>query len=115
MRQEKQFFKYDDFSILNFIQKINNLFHSQIDEKKQTLTTKKNIRHEWVNGDQLHLMQIFNNLLSNAVKYTQEGGKIQFLVEECVDKVICSTLKYRFLGSDDNGIGNVGRFQRYNF
>ena len=77
----KTVFKYDDFSILNFIQKINNLFHSQIDEKKQTLTTKKNIRHEWVNGDQLHLMQIFNNLLSNAVKYTQEGGEIQFLVE----------------------------------
>ena len=58
----KTVFKYDDFSILNFIQKINNLFHSQIDEKKQTLTTKKNIRHEWVNGDQLHLMQIFSNL-----------------------------------------------------
>ena len=78
---EKTVFKYDDFSILNFIQKINNLFHSQIDEKKQTLTTKTNIRHEWVNWDQLHLMQIFNNLLSNAVKYTQEGGEIQFLVE----------------------------------
>ena len=77
----KTVFKYDDFSILNFIQKINNLFHSQIDEKKQTLTTKTNIRHEWVNWDQLHLMQIFNNLLSNAVKYTQEGGEIQFLVE----------------------------------
>ena len=79
----KTVFKYDDFSILNFIQEINNLFHSQIDEKKQTLTTKKNIRHEWVNGDQLHLMQIFSNLLSNAVKYTQEGEEIQFLVEEC--------------------------------
>ena len=77
----KTVFKYDDFSILNFIQKINNLFHSQIDEKKQTLTTKTNIRHEWVNWDHLHLMQIFNNLLSNAVKYTQEGGEIQFLVE----------------------------------
>ena len=30
----KTVFKYDDFSILNFIQKINNLFHSQIDEKE---------------------------------------------------------------------------------
>ena len=77
----KTVFKYNDFSILNFIQEINNLFHSQIDEKKQTLTTKKNIQHEWVNGDQVHLMQIFSNLLSNAVKYTQEGGEIQFLVE----------------------------------
>ena len=105
----KTVFKYDDFSILNFIQKINNLFHSQIDEKKQTLTTKKNIRHEWVNGDQLHLMQIFNNLLSNAVKYTQEGGKIQFLVEECETNSSVYA-KYRFLVRD-NGIGMSADFK----
>ena len=105
----KTVFKYDDFSILNFIQEINNLFHSQIDEKKQILTTKKNIRHEWVNGDQLHLMQIFNNLLSNAVKYTQEGGKIQFLVEECETKSSVYA-KYRFLVSD-NGMGMSADFK----
>ena len=105
----KTVFKYDDFSILNFIQKINNLFHSQIDEKKQTLTTKKNIRHEWVNGDQLHLMQIFNNLLSNAVKYTQEGGEIQFLVEECETNSFVYA-KYRFLVRD-NGIGMSADFK----
>ena len=106
---EKTVFKYDDFSILNFIQEINNRFHSQIDEKKQTLTTKKNIRHEWVNGDQLHLMQIFNNLLSNAVKYTQEGGEIQFLVEECETNSSVYA-KYRFLVRD-NGIGMSADFK----
>ena len=105
----KTVFKYDDFSILNFIQEINNLFHSQIDEKKQILTTKKNIRHEWVNGDQLHLMQIFNNLLSNAVKYTQEGGEIQFLVEECETNSSVYA-KYRFLVRD-NGIGMSADFK----
>ena len=105
----KTVFKYDDFSILNFIQEINNLFHSQIDEKKQTLTTKKNIRHEWVNGDQLHLMQIFNNLLSNAVKYTQKGGEIQFLVEECETNSSVYA-KYRFLVRD-NGIGMSADFK----
>ena len=106
----KTVFKYNDFSILNFIQEINNLFHSQIDEKKQTLTiTKKNIRHEWVNGDQVHLMQIFSNLLSNAVKYTQEGGKIQFLVEECETNSSVYA-KYRFLVRD-NGIGMSADFK----
>ena len=105
----KTVFKYDDFSILNFIQEINNLFHSQIDEKKQILTTKKNIRHEWVNGDQLHLMQIFNNLLSNSVKYTQEGGEIQFLVEECETNSSVHA-KYRFLVRD-NGIGMSADFK----
>ena len=107
---EKTVFKYDDFSILNFIQKINNLFHSQIDEKNQTLTfMKENIRHEWVNSDQVHLMQIFSNLLSNAVKYTQEGGAIQFLVEECETNSFVYA-KYRFLVSD-NGMGMSSDFK----
>ena len=106
----KTVFKYNDFSILNFIQEINTLFQSQIDEKKQTLTIiKENIRHEWVNGDQVHLMQIFSNLLSNAVKYTQEGGKIQFLVEECETNSSVYA-KYRFLVRD-NGIGMSADFK----
>ena len=106
----KTVFKYSDFSILDFVQELDTMFHSQIYEKKQTLTIiKENIQHEWVNGDQLHLMQIFNNLLSNAVKYTQEGGEIQFLVEECETNSSVYA-KYRFLVRD-NGIGMSADFK----
>ena len=106
----KTVFKYTDFSILDFITELNTIFHSQIDEKNQTLTIiKENIRHEWVNGDQVHLMQIFSNLVSNAVKYTQEGGKIQFLVEECETKSSVYA-KYCFLVSD-NGMGMSADFK----
>ena len=106
----KTVFKYTDFSILDFITELNTIFHSQIDEKNQTLTIiKENIRHEWVNGDKVHLMQIFSNLVSNAVKYTQKGGKIQFLVEECETKSSVYA-KYRFLVSD-NGIGMSADFK----
>ena len=106
----KTVFKYTDFSILDFITELNTIFHSQIDEKNQTLTIiKENIRHEWVNGDQVHLMQIFSNLVSNAVKYTQEGGKIQFLVEECETKSSVYA-KYRFLVRD-NGMGMSADFK----
>ena len=106
----KTVFKYTDFSILDFITELNTIFHSQIDEKNQTLTIiKENIRHEWVNGDQVHLMQIFSNLVSNAVKYTQEGGKIQFLVEECETKSSVYA-KDRFLVSD-NGMGMSADFK----
>ena len=106
----KTVFKYTDFSILDFITELNTIFHSQIDEKNQTLTIiQENIRHEWVNGDQVHLMQIFSNLVSNAVKYTQEGGKIQFLVEECETKSSVYA-KYRFLVSD-NGMGMSADFK----
>ena len=106
----KTIFKYTDFSILDFMEELNTIFHSQIDEKNQTLTfMKENIRHEWVNSDQVHLMQIFSNLLSNAVKYTQEGGAIQFLVEECETNSFVYA-KYRFLVSD-NGIGMSADFK----
>ena len=106
----KTVFKYSDFSILDFIQELDTIFHSQIYEKQQTFTIiKENIQHEWVNGDQVHLMQIFSNLLSNAIKYTQEGGKIQFLVEECETKSSVYA-KYRFLVSD-NGMGMSADFK----
>ena len=105
----KTVFKYSDFSIVDFIQELDTIFHSQIYEKKQTFTiTKENIQHEWVNGDRVHLMQIFSNLLSNAVKYTQEGGKIHFLVEEYETKSRAYA-KYRFLVSD-NGMGMSADF-----
>ena len=105
----KTVFKYSDFSILDFIQELDTVFHSQIYEKQQTLTIiKENIQHEWVNGDQVHLMQIFSNLLSNAVKYTQEGGKIHFLVEEYETKSRAYA-KYRFLVID-NGMGMSADF-----
>ena len=105
----KTVFKYSDFSILDLMQELDTIFHTQIYEKQQTLTIiKENIQHEWVNGDQVHLMQIFSNLLSNAVKYTQEGGKIHFLVEEYETKSRAYA-KYRFLVSD-NGMGMSADF-----
>ena len=107
----KTVFKYSDFSILDFMQELDTIFHSQIYEKQQTFTIiKENIQHEWVNGDQVHLMQIFSNLLSNAIKYTQEGGKIQLLVEECEAKSSVYA-KYRFLVSD-NGLGMSADFKK---
>ena len=106
----KTVFKYTDFSMPDLIEELNAIFQPQIAERNQTLMViKENIRHEWVNGDQVHLMQIFSNLLSNAVKYTQEGGKIQFLVEECETKSSVYA-KYRFLVSD-NGMGMSADFK----
>ena len=106
----KTVFKYSDFSLLDFIQELDTIFHSQISEKKQTFTiTKENIQHEWVNGDRVHLMQIFSNLLSNAIKYTQEGGEILLLAEECGSNSSVYA-KYRFLVSD-NGMGMSADFK----
>ena len=106
----KTVFKYTDFSILDFIQEIDHMFKIQAEEKNQTLTiTKEKIRHEWVNGDQVHLMQIFSNLLSNAVKYTQEGGAIHFVAEEC-ETASTVYARYRFFVRD-NGMGMSDAFK----
>ena len=100
----KTVFSYSDFSILEFMQEIQTMFCPQTEEKHQSLVIHhENIVHEWVNSDYVHLMQIFSNLLSNAVKYTQKGGKIQFLVEECETKS-SAYAKYHF-AVIDNGVG----------
>ena len=106
----KTVFKYSDFSMLELMQEIQMMFRPQAEEKYQKMVMNHdNIEHEWVNGDKVHLMQIFSNLLSNAVKYTQEGGKIQFLVEEYETKSRAYA-KYRFVVSD-NGMGMSADFK----
>ena len=106
----KTVFKYSDFSILDSIEELNTIFHSQANEKNQSfIITKENLKHEWVNGDKVHLMQIFSNLLSNAIKYTQEGGIIQFIAEES-ETNSSAYGKYHFIVSD-NGMGMSADFK----
>ena len=99
-----------DFSISEMLRRIEILFRAQTDAKNQTLLiTKEHIHHEWLNGDIVRLMQVFNNLMSNAIKYTQEGGKIQFFAEECQTNSSVYA-KFRFIVKD-NGIGMSEEFQ----
>lgn len=99
-----------DFSISEILRRIEILFRPQTDAKNQTLLIKKeHIHHEWLNGDSVRLMQVFNNLMSNAIKYTQEGGKIQFFAEECQTNSSVYA-KFRFIVKD-NGIGMSEEFQ----
>ena len=96
--------KYADFSISELLQEMDTVFHPQANEKNQTFViTGEDIRHDWVKGDRVHLMQIFTNLLSNAVKYTQAGGIIQFIVEECQTNSSVYA-KFHFMVKD-NGMG----------
>ena len=96
--------KYADFSISELLQEMDTVFHPQANEKHQTFViTGEDIRHDWVKGDRIHLTQIFTNLLSNAVKYTQAGGIIQFIVEECQTNSSVYA-KFHFMVKD-NGMG----------
>lgn len=99
-----------DFSIIELIDEIETVFAPQAKERKQTLKiVRKHIKHEWLNGDNVRLTQVLNNLLSNAIKYTQNGGKIEFAIEE-LSKNSDSYAKYHFYVKD-NGIGIDKDFQ----
>ena len=93
-----------NFSIIDLIHEVDVLFRPQMEARHQTFEiAMENIHHEWLIGDNVRLMQIFSNLLSNAVKYTQDGGRIQFIVEEYQAKSTAYA-KFRFVVKD-NGMG----------
>ncbi len=100
----------EDFSILEFVSNVEDMFRPQTDARHQTFEViTKNIQHEHLNGDDVRLAQIASNLLSNAVKYTQTGGTVQFVVEERPARS-ASYAKFRFQVID-NGIGMDKEFQ----
>ena len=55
------------------------------------------------------IVQVLINLVENAIKYTQEGGEIQLLAEECESNSSVYA-KYRFLVCD-NGMGMSADFK----
>ncbi len=99
-----------DFCLFDLIGNVEDIFRPQTEARHQTFqVVTENIQHEWLNGDSVRLMQVLGNLLSNAVKYTQEGGKIQLLIEERPANAspyarLCISVK-------DNGIGMEKDFQ----
>ncbi len=100
----------EDFSILEFVSNVEDMFRPQTDARRQTFEViTKNIQHEHLNGDDVRLAQIASNLLSNAAKYTQTGGTVQFVVEERPARS-ASYAKFRFQVID-NGIGMDKEFQ----
>lgn len=67
----------------------------------------KNIQHENLIGDSLHMQQIYINILSNAVKFTQEGGDVWMRVAQEMredGRVIL------FVQIQDNGMGMSPEF-----
>ncbi len=101
---------YTDFAMSSLIHELEVLFRPQAEKKHQRFEIiRKNIRHEYLNADNIRLVQVLSNLLSNAVKYTPEGGHIQFIIEEIQAKSAIYA-KYRFIVKD-NGVGIEADFR----
>ena len=72
-----------DFSIYDVLDQVETMFRPQVNERKQNFSIKTfNIKHKWLVGDSVRLLQILNNIVSNAIKYTDNGGTIKLTVDE---------------------------------
>ena len=75
--------KTEEVSLAEQVGQVDSIIRAQANERKQNFfICSKDIVHENLICDGVHLRQVFLNLLSNAVKYTPEGGDIEFELSE---------------------------------
>ena len=103
-----------EMNLADVISEINAIIRPQARAKNQTFDIfVPPLSHEQLLGDKMRINQILINLLSNAVKYTQEGGEVQFLVEE-LPQVMEHYSRVRFTVRD-NGLGMSKEYQKVMF
>ena len=94
----------EEFNLSDLIDNLLAMTRPQIEEHEHELKVSiRDVQHELVIGDSLHIQQAFVNLMSNAIKYTPKGGKINLSIREIPcnqEKVGCYEFAFQ-----DNGIG----------
>lgn len=72
---------FEEFSLNDVVSSVDAIIQPMAKARKQNFHVEvRNIKHEYLMGDETRLNQILINLLSNAVKYTPEGGNIWFRI-----------------------------------
>lgn len=69
-------------NIKNCIMEAEDLFKTQMAEKKLKYSVKVNVNHEWVATDGKRLNRVLLNLISNSYKFTPEGGTVEVRINE---------------------------------
>ena len=104
----------EEFNLSDLIDNLLTMTRPQVEEHGHELKVNiRDVEHELVIGDSLHIQQAFVNLMSNAIKYTPNGGKIDLSIREIPcnqEKVGC----YEFVFKD-NGIGMSEEFLKHIF
>ncbi|MCM1399776.1 MAG: transporter substrate-binding domain-containing protein [Clostridium sp.] len=110
----KMEFAEEEFSLQELIDNMLNIVQPQIEAKNHEMKVYiKDIQHDDVIGDSLHIEQVFLNIMGNAIKYTPSGGKINLYVTEKITNQ-SSVGCYEFI-FEDNGIGMSKDFLEHVF
>ena len=104
----------EEFNLSDLIDNLITMTRPQIAEHGHELKVSiRDVQHELVIGDSLHIQQAFVNLMSNAIKYTPNGGRIDLGIRELPSgqaRIGC----YEFVFKD-NGIGMSEEYMAHIF
>lgn len=102
-----------DFRVEELLISIVDFLRAKAEAKRQTLTlTLPKEKLPMLNADPLALESIFGNLISNAINYTQEGGRIEVLVNR-VGENLRVEVKDNGFGIEPKYLGRIfDRFYR---
>ena len=98
----------------DIIDELSSIVESQADSKNiRFFVERKNLHHDFIKCDELHLTQILLNILGNSLKYTDNCGEICLEVEEHPSSDDSKVnLTFTVL---DNGIGMSKEIQKHIF
>ncbi len=95
---------YEEFTLSDLVSSVDAIIHPMAKAKNQKFHIEvKDIRHEYLIGDEMRMNQVLINLLSNAVKYTQAGGSIWFRIIGLKQR--SSQFEHIRIEVEDNGFG----------
>ncbi len=95
--------RHEEFAFSKLLEQINIIFSGQCQEKGLEYDCHINGQlNDYFIGDSTKLRQVLINILGNAVKFTDEGGKVEFIVEKTAAFDNKSTLRFTIR---DSGIG----------
>lgn len=97
---EKDLFKInkEKTSIHELIQEEISNIQLNLQQKNGILSSELKAKEYFVDGDRVHLSNLFHNLFDNAIKYSKKTPKIKISTKNLDENTICIRIK-------DNGIG----------